>query len=96
MGSPSGEDIPAGFRKLVATYVRFGEFYRTRARKRLDDLTGTLAPRYALSLEIIYELYSQIYDRIDVNSGRFTTEELNPSPDEVKARLEQTIAQYST
>jgi hypothetical protein len=54
-----------------------------------------LQPKYQLSLKMIYSLYLQIFERIDPERGVFTESELNPSPEEVKARVIRTINDFS-
>ncbi|MCK4574677.1 MAG: squalene/phytoene synthase family protein [candidate division Zixibacteria bacterium] len=89
-----GGDIPAGFRALMHQYRDFAAYYRGRARLMIDSVFPVLQPRYRLSLEIIYSLYSQIFERIDPDKGRFTTVELNPSPEEIQKRINATIAAF--
>ena len=43
---------------------------------------------------IIYNLYLMVYERIDPDNGNFTTEELNPTAEEIKARVYQTIIEF--
>ena len=69
-------------------YYTFADYYRYEARQTIDKIGTHLEPRYRLSLEVIYSLYLQIFERIDVANGRFTTEELNPSPEEVQDRID--------
>ena len=57
----------------------------------IDETSKHMEPRYKLSLEIIYDLYLQIFERIDVEKGNFTSVELNPLPEEIKNRIELTI-----
>ncbi len=86
--------IEPPLRRLIFTYRRFAEYYRQRARIAVDTVAPLMPPRYALSLEIIYSLYLQIFERIDPEEGKFTTSELNPLPDEVKNRIEVTISAF--
>lgn len=90
-GIAHGEPISAQFRSLVAAYRQIADFYRRRARRVLNSLAERLASQYQLSLEIIYHLYLQIFERIDPVSGSFTSGELSPPPDEVHERLQRTI-----
>jgi hypothetical protein len=53
-----------------------------------------LKPQHALSLEIVYELYSLVFDRIDVKNGTFTTEELTPTPEEAQAAVDRLISKF--
>ncbi|UCG62981.1 MAG: squalene/phytoene synthase family protein [Candidatus Zixiibacteriota bacterium] len=86
--------IPDGFRKLIGHYHHFAEYYRIRARGTIDKVRPIMSPPYQLSLEIIYNLYLQIYERIDADGGRFTTDELNPTPQEVRKRIHQTVIDF--
>jgi len=83
------------FRALIATYLSFAEYYRNKARQTIDDILPLLGPRYQLSLEIIYHLYLQIFEKIDPHQGRFTGTELNPSPGDVRKRIQQTIDSFT-
>ncbi len=89
----SGE-VDDRFRNLAATYLRIADYYRLRARSTIDRVLPQLEPRYQLSLEIIYGLYSQIFDRIDAERGSFSTAALNPSAEEVGGRIEQIISSF--
>ncbi len=83
-----------GLRYLMSRYRSFADYYRRRARSTLDEHLPLLGDRYQLSLEVIYRLYVQIFERIRPQSGSFTTTELNPSPDEVHVRLKQVVADF--
>ncbi|MCK5561161.1 MAG: squalene/phytoene synthase family protein [Thermoplasmata archaeon] len=87
----SGGEITPGFRNLIEKYYNYADYYRLKTRHMIDKIRPRLEPRYQLSFEIIYNLYLQIFERIDVRNGRFTTKELNPTPKEVKNRIDQTI-----
>jgi hypothetical protein len=50
--------------------------YKAATEKMLKYLDGKLEPRYMLSLSIIFDLYMQIYDRIDPDHGKFTIQDL--------------------
>ncbi|UCE23260.1 MAG: squalene/phytoene synthase family protein [Candidatus Zixiibacteriota bacterium] len=89
-----GQDIPQGFRSLIERYREFADYYRRTARKVIDRTLPQLLPPYQLSLEIIYSLYLQICERIDVEGGLFTTEELNPTPQQVSDRIYATVSQF--
>lgn len=82
------------FRKLMGRYRDIGEYYRIKARAQVDATLPLLTPRYQLSLEMIYSLYLQIFDRIDPNTGSFTKEALNPGSAEIRTRIKQTIDQF--
>ncbi|MFH1682638.1 MAG: squalene/phytoene synthase family protein [Candidatus Woesearchaeota archaeon] len=90
-----GSKIPLKFRSLMKIYLSYAENYRKKARKMIDKLSPHLQPEYRLSIEIIYTLYLQILERINVKKGSFTTKELNPTPQEIKERIRQTISAFS-
>ncbi len=92
----AGGEINPGFRNLMEKYYNFAEYYRHKARRTIDKTSTYLEPQYQLSLEIIYSLYLQIFERIDVLNGRFTTEELNPSPEEVEDRINLTFSSFES
>lgn len=89
-----GEPISFEFRNLMADYLSLADYYRRKARKKLDNIIPLLQPKYQLSLEIIYSLYNQIYKRIIIESGNFSESELNPAGDEIKSRIAQTIDNF--
>jgi phytoene/squalene synthetase len=88
-GKPSGP-----FRSLMKEYCHIAEFYRNQARGKIDSILPYLEPRYQLSLEMIYGLYLQIYERIDPINGQFSGIALNPTPGEVQLRIEQIIEHF--
>jgi phytoene/squalene synthetase len=90
-----GGEIPDGFRAVVKEYKTLAGKYKALTEKVLRSLTGKLEPRYMLSLRIIFRLYLQIYDRIDPEHGKFTAAELNPTPEEIKASVEECIREFT-
>jgi phytoene/squalene synthetase len=86
-----GAHIPDAFRNVIREYCRQAEFYRLKTLEQIEKLTGIIEPRYMLSLHIIYNLYLQVYERINISTGIFTTEELNPEPFEIKQRVSEVI-----
>ena len=78
-------------RALMASCAKIASYYRRKARAVIDQTSPLLAPRYQLSLELIYSLYSQIFERIDPVQGQFSTEATNPLPADVQARIQLTI-----
>jgi len=83
------------FRALIADYKAIAEFYRVRARRRLDRLQPQLGTQYAVSLEVIYQLYLQIFERVNPESGEFSGAALQPEPAAVKSRLESLLDRFS-
>ena len=90
-----GKKATPGFRNLIRIYHSLAEENRERTHKKIEEIRPLLEPRYQLSLEIIFSLYQLVYERIDLNNGSFTTEELNPTPEETKERVYQTIINFT-
>lgn len=91
-----GGEIKSGFRKLIRDYYLVADEYRILTFNCINSIWPHLGPRYQLSLEIIFELYLMVFERIDIENGTFTTEELNPTPQETKERVYQTIINSRT
>jgi hypothetical protein len=53
-----------------------------------------MEPRYQLSLEIIFNLYLMVFERINIEEGNFSREELNPSVNEIRERVYQAIIRF--
>ncbi|MFH1390768.1 MAG: squalene/phytoene synthase family protein [Candidatus Diapherotrites archaeon] len=88
----SGGKIPAGFRALMKKYYELAEKYQKEARKTFDKTLPLLDSQYRMSIEVIYSLYSQVFEKIDVANGTFSAAELNPTPEEIKERIDLTIS----
>lgn len=84
-----------GFRELMNKYCAFIEYYRIRARQMLNKVGGHMNPRYRISLEIIYGLYLQVYDKINIENGTFTTDELNPFVEEIRLCVNRILDEQS-
>jgi phytoene synthase len=92
----NGAAVTPGFRRLMKTYHTLAERSRRLTRQELDRVRPYLAPRYQLSLDIVYNLYLLIFERIDVQNGGFTTAELSPPPEAVEDRLNRTVASFES
>ena len=90
----SGGEIPTGFRSLIKQYHDLAEEYKHKTRTMINTIDKYLEPQYRLSLEIVYNLYLLVFEKIDVSKGRFTTTEVTPSTEEVKNRLNRTLASF--
>ncbi len=90
----SGGRIVSEFRELIKKYHKVIEYYRNKSRQMLDTISDFLEPRYKLSLEIIYSLYLQIFERIDILNGNFSSAELNPSAEEIQSRIDMTVSMF--
>lgn len=87
-----GAPLSAGFRAMMREYLSVADRYRVDTLKIMDEICPKMEPRYRLSLEIIFELYMMIFERIDPERGTFSTEELNPTPAETRERVRKVIA----
>lgn len=89
-----GRPVNKDFRNLIKQYYNLADKYRRKTRNIIIKIKPLLKPRYQLSLEIIFDLYLMVFERIDIEKGSFTTEELNPSPEEIKERVYKTIMSF--
>ena len=89
-----GYAVNSNFRNLIKEYYTLADEYRIRTYETIKQLKPLLEPRYQLSLEIIFDLYLMIFERIDIQKGNFTTSELNPTPEETKKRVYETISKF--
>jgi phytoene synthase len=89
-----GAPVPDRFRNLIREYYTFADGYRKKTREIIEKIGPAMEPRYRLSLEIIFSLYVMVFERIDVEKGNFTSYELNPTPEETKERVWETITKF--
>jgi phytoene synthase len=90
-----GRAVNADFRNLINVYYRLADEYRIKTYDIITKIRPLLSPRYQLSLEIIFNLYLMVFERIDIRKGTFTNEELNPTPDETRQRVYETIMNFN-
>ena len=89
-----GSPVTEGFRNLIGEYFNLADDYRKKTFKILEEIKPKMEPRYQLSLEIIFSLYLMIFERIDPGKGNFTSFELNPTPEETRERVLETIEKF--
>jgi phytoene/squalene synthetase len=89
-----GRPVTNGFRNLISVYLTLADQSRLRTYDQIKKIRPLLEPRYQLSLEIIFNLYLMTFERIDIRGGKFTSEELNPSPEETRQRVYETIMKF--
>jgi phytoene/squalene synthetase len=87
-----GKPLSDGFRAMMREYYDIADKYRLSTLRTMDEVCPLLEPRYRLSMEVIYNLYMMVFERIDPDRGTFSTEELNPAPYVTKERVRQVIA----
>jgi phytoene/squalene synthetase len=90
----NGSPVNNNFRNLIKHYYLQADEYRHKTYGIIKEIRPLLEPRYQLSLEIIFELYLMVFERIDIQNGKFTAEELNPTPEETKQRVYDTIIKF--
>jgi phytoene/squalene synthetase len=90
----AGKPVSRNFRNLIYHYYILADEYRIKTEDVIKEIRPLLEPRYQLSLDIIFNLYLMVFEKIDVASGRFTTEELNPTPEETRERVYKTILNF--
>ena len=83
------------FRNLVMEYYLLAEKYKEETYTIIKKVSPSFSKRYRLSLEIIFNLYLMVFERIDLVHGQFTTEELNPTANEIKERVLETIVNFN-
>ena len=76
---------------MMREYMALADRYRIETLQVMERVCPMLGPRYRLSLEIIFNLYLMVFERIDPDNGSFTTSELLPTPEETKTRVWQVI-----
>lgn len=89
-----GKPVDDKLRSLIKPYYELAGEYRTKTFEILNTVSPLLEPRYRLSLEIIFNLYLMVFERIDLINGMFTTEELNPTPEETGDRVYRIIMDF--
>jgi phytoene/squalene synthetase len=89
-----GRPVNDDFRNLISVYLTLADQYRLKTYDQIKMISPLLQPRYQLSLEIIFALYLMVFERIDIHHGKFTTEELNPTPDETRQRVHEVIMKF--
>ena len=82
-----GSELTPGFRGMIRELYVVADEYRIRTYEMIKEITPKLEPRSQLSLQIIFALYMMVFERINIENGTFSTEELNPTPQEIKERV---------
>jgi phytoene/squalene synthetase len=90
----AGKPVNDKFRNLIRHYYILADEYRIKTYEIIEKIKPLLEPRYQLSLDIIFDLYLMVFERINLKDGNFNTEELNPTPDETKARVLNKIISF--
>jgi phytoene/squalene synthetase len=91
-----GRQLDKHFRNLMKEYYLLADKYRLETYDVIQKIRPSLEPRYQLSLEIIFDLYLMVFERIDLKNGTFTTKELNPTTEETKERVLKKIMHFKS
>jgi phytoene/squalene synthetase len=91
-----GRSVTPGFRNLIREYYELADEYRKKTRNIIVKIQPLLEPRYQLSLAIIFDLYLMVFERIDIEKGNFTSYELNPTHEETRKRVYETIMKFES
>lgn len=89
-----GRPVDDDFRNIVRELYTVADEYREKTYDVIRKIKPLLEPRYQLSLDIIFNLYLMVFERIDLEKGKFTSEELNPTPEETAERVYETIMKF--
>ena len=89
-----GKPVDDNFRNLMHHYYLLADEYRLKTYDIIKEIRPLLEPRYQLSLEIIFDLYMMVFERIDLKNGKFTAEELNPTPEQTGERVYKQIMKF--
>ena len=68
----NGKAVNNNFRNLIKHYYSLADEYRRQTYDIIKEIRPLLEPRYQLSLEIIFDLYLMVFERIDIKNGKFT------------------------
>ncbi len=91
----SGGPVAHTFRNLVGVYESIAGYFHGRVEKMSRKIYPHLSPEYQFSLEVIFQLYSQIFEKIDHKSGSLTSAELVPTPEEITHRIARTAHEFA-
>ncbi len=89
-----GRPVNNDFRNIIRELYCLADEYRFKTYEIIREIKPLLEPRYQLSLDVIFNLYMMVFERIDLENGKFTAEELNPTPEETAKRVYQTIMDF--
>jgi phytoene/squalene synthetase len=88
-------NVPHGFRMVIKEYHALAEQYRLQTCAMIETIWPHLGPRYQLSLEVIFNLYLMVFERINPETGSFSTAELNPTTSEMRTRVLETVQSFN-
>ncbi len=83
------------FKNLIIEYVQIADYYRQKARVQIALTSPLLAPRYQFSLNLIYELYLQIFERIDATNGYLDEAKTAVLPADIQTRIDVAYQRFA-
>jgi phytoene synthase len=89
-----GRPVSDDFRNIVRELCALAAEHSEKTLDVIKKIKPLLEPKYQLSLDVIFNLYMMVFERIDPDKGTFTTEELNPTPEETAKRVYETIMKF--
>lgn len=89
-----GHPVSDNFRRMIGEYYNLADDYRDKTYKMLEKILPYHTSRYQLALMIIFNLYLLVFEKIDVVKGSFISTELNPTPEETRQRVYDTIINF--
>jgi phytoene/squalene synthetase len=90
----NGAPINSNFRALMQDYYSLAGQYRNKTYECIRQISPQMEPRYQLSLQIIFNLYLMVFERINILKGTFKTEELNPTSEEIRLKVQETLLNF--
>ncbi len=91
----SGDPVTGTFRGLVGTYKSIAGNFHGQVKRMSRKIYPHLSPEYQFSLEVIFQLYCQIFEKIDHRRGSLLTPDLIPTPDEITRRIRRTALEFA-
>jgi phytoene/squalene synthetase len=89
-----GKPVTPNFRMMISDYYFLADLYRRKTLEVMNQILPLHESRYQLSLQIIFDLYLMVFERIDLEHGKFTMEELTPTPEETRQRVYRKILEF--
>jgi phytoene/squalene synthetase len=86
--------VTESFRNVIREYCDHAKRYEMQTLQVIEDLSTKIDGRNLLSLHIIYHLYKMVFDRIDIENGNFTSAELNPTPIEIREKVQEIASNW--
>jgi len=91
----NGSPVTNSFRDVIREYYDLAQKYSEQTLHEIQILSTKLDKRYLFSLHLIYHLYKNVFDRIDIENGNFTGKELNPTPLEIRDKVLELASTWS-